>query len=350
MTDNLIVIIHHRKGDSFNFAAKGIMMHPKIYLLLFALVAFQVQAQDYSQGLKSPANPYAVFPVKHSFNTGDTLRVVTWNVEHLVDSIDDPYVNNRMENAAEVKAEKMQLLALGLASMNADVVVFEEAESANAVQALRDVYFPNLGYQYITDARSRNWYQNVVIMSKLPLGEITSYGNVHTPVAFTEDGQEKLQSQDYINTRMWSCEVLVNEAYYLNITGLHLKAGPKDRDKAMRLGQIRFLKSALEKQVRANKKAKLLVLGDLNSFSDSEEISTLLNFGSKKVRLFDPLPNDVFTHPADEPSRRLDYILYNKNLAQDVIPNSCRVAPLFSPQEMRVISDHLPLQIDILVK
>jgi endonuclease/exonuclease/phosphatase family metal-dependent hydrolase len=324
------------------------MMQQRLYLLLSFLLCLGLQAQNFSQGVISPANPQAVFPVKHQFHTGDTLRIVTWNVEHLVDSIDDPYVNNRIENSAQVKVEKMQLLARGLATLNADVVVLQEAESANAVQALRDAYFPDLGYQYITDARSRNWYQNVVIMSKLPLGEITSYGNVHTPVIFTEDGEDKFQSQEYINTRMWSCEVLVNDDYYLNITGLHLKAGRKDRDIAMRLGQIRFLKSALEKQVAANKKTKLLVLGDLNSLTNSEEISTLLNFGSKKVRLFDPLDHTVFTHPADQPSRRLDYILYNKNLAQDIIPQSCRVGQLFSPEEMRIISDHLPLQIDIL--
>lgn len=326
------------------------MMHQKIYLLFLALVSLSLSAQDYLQGVASPANAEAVFPVRHTFNTGDTLRIATWNVEHLVDSIDDPYVNNRIENSAEVKVEKMQLLARGLAAMNADVVVLQEAESANAVQALRDIYFPELGYYYITDARSRNWYQNVVIMSKLPLGEITSYGNVHTPVIFTEDGQEKFQSQDYINTRMWTCEVLVNEDYYLNLTGLHLKAGRKDRDKAMRLGQIRFLKTALAAKVAAKENTKIMVLGDLNSLSDSEEISTLLTFGPTSIRLFDPLPDTVFTHPANEPSRRLDYILYNKNLAADIIPGSTKVGQFFSPEQMRIISDHLPLQIDIICR
>lgn len=325
-------------------------MHQKIYLLFLALVSLSLSAQDYLQGVASPANAEAVFPVRHTFNTGDTLRIATWNVEHLVDSIDDPYVNNRIENSAEVKVEKMQLLARGLAAMNADVVVLQEAESANAVQALRDIYFPELGYYYITDARSRNWYQNVVIMSKLPLGEITSYGNVHTPVVFTEDGQEKFQSQDYINTRMWTCEVLVNEDYYLNLTGLHLKAGRKDRDKAMRLGQIRFLKTALAAKVAAKENTKIMVLGDLNSLSDSEEISTLLTFGPTSIRLFDPLPDTVFTHPANEPSRRLDYILYNKNLAADIIPGSTKVGQFFSPEQMRIISDHLPLQIDIICR
>jgi len=323
-------------------------MHQKIYLLCLALVSLSLSAQDYSQGIASPANVEAVFPVRHQFNTGDTLRIATWNVEHLVDSIDDPYVNNGIENSAEIKVVKMQLLARGLATMNADVVVLQEAESANAVQALRDIYFPELGYYYISDARSRNWYQNVVIMSKLPLGEITSYGNVHTPVAFTENGQEKFQSQDYINTRMWSCEVLVNEGYFINITGLHLKAGRKDRDKAMRLGQIRFLKTALAAKMVANMNTKIMVLGDLNSLSDSEEISTLLNFGPTGVRLFDPLPSTVFTHPANEPSRRLDYILFNKNLAADVVPGSTQVGQFFSPEQMRTISDHLPLQIDII--
>lgn len=321
----------------------------RILILAFVgLFSLSASAQDFSLGLKSPANPEAVFPVKHQFNTGDTLRVVTWNVEHLVDSIDDPYVNNRIENAAIVKIEKMQLFAKALAALDADVVVLQEAESANAIEALRDQYFSELGYFYISDARSRNWYQNVVIMSKLPLGTISSYGNVHTPVIFTEDGETKIQSQDYINTRMWSCEILVNENYYLNITAAHLKAGRKDRDKAMRLGQIKFLKSTLAKMLKSDKKTKLLVLGDLNSLVDSEEIATLLNYGPKKVKLFDPLAPDVYSHPADEPSRRLDYILYNKNLAKDIVPNSAQIPTLFSPEEMRLISDHLPIQIDII--
>jgi endonuclease/exonuclease/phosphatase family metal-dependent hydrolase len=324
------------------------MMQQKLSLLLSLLLCLGLQAQNFSQGITSPANSFAVFPVKHSFNTGDTLRLATWNVEHLVDSIDDPYVNNRIENKAIIKPSKMELLAKGLALLNADVVVLQEAESANAVQALRDAYFPDLGYRYISDARSRNWYQNVVIMSKLPLGQITSYGNVHTPVAFSEDGEEKFQSQDYINTRMWSCEVLVNESYFINISGLHLKAGRKDRDKAMRLGQIRFLKKALEQFTKTNKKTKLVVMGDLNSLDDSDEIETLLNFGSKRVKLFDALGKSVYTHPSDQPSRRLDYILYNKNLAKDLIPSSCKVGQFFSAEEMREISDHLPVQIDIL--
>ena len=56
---------------------------------------------------KSPFNSEAVFPARHTYSTGDTLRIMTWNVGHLVDELDDPYVNNGRENNGEIKPEKM---------------------------------------------------------------------------------------------------------------------------------------------------------------------------------------------------------------------------------------------------
>lgn len=294
----------------------------------------------------SPFNPAAVFPAKHQFDTGDTLRIMTWNVEHLVDDIDDPYVNSRKENAAEIDSAKMILLAKALKMAAADVVVFQEAESANAVEALRDSFFADLGYTYITDARSRNWYQNVVIMSKLPLGRISSYGNVHTPIVFEELGEMTYQTQNYINTRIWTCELVVNPNYGIYLSGAHLKAGGGERNRAMRLGQIAYWQKEMERQLRADADANILLVGDLNSYRDGPEIEALLNYPHPQVQLFDPLDPSINTHPADNPSRRLDYMLYNQNLANEVIYNSCHVFQPFSPEQMRVISDHLPVIID----
>lgn len=297
----------------------------------------------------SPFNAAAVFPVRHDYSTGDTLRVLTWNVEHLVDQYDDPYVNNRTEDAGEVNEEKMRLLAQALDSAQADILIFQEAESANAMVALRDSFFPDLGYQYVADARSRDWYQNVVILSKLPLGRINSYGNVHTPVDFTEDGEPVHQSQNYINTRMWTCEVLVNENYGIYLSGAHLKAGGGDRNRAMRLGQIAYWQMEMQRILAADPEANILLAGDLNSFRDGPELEALLNYSDPAVKLTDPLNPAVNTHPSDNPSRRLDYLLYNQNLAEEVIPNSAQVFQAYEAETMRKISDHLPIMMDIIV-
>ncbi len=312
--------------------------------LLLTLFPIGIFAQS------SPFNPAAAFPAKHQFNTGDTLRIMTWNVEHLVDDKDDPYVNNRKEDAGEVNPEKMRLLAEALKLAAADVVVFQEAESANAVEALRDSFFPDLGYTYIADARSRDWYQNVVILSKLPLGRMVSYGNVHTPVSFEEEGEQKYQTQNYINTRIWTCELVVNPKYGIYLSGAHLKAGGGNRNRAMRLGQIAYWQKEMARQLRDDAEANILLVGDLNSYRDGPEIEALLTYPHPQVQLFDPLDPSINTHPADNPSRRLDYMLYNQNLANEVIYNSCHVFLPFAPEQMRVISDHLPVILDIEVK
>lgn len=297
----------------------------------------------------SPFNEAAVFPAKHQFDTGDTLRIMTWNVEHLVDSHDDPYVNNKKENAAEVNPAKMKKMAALLALANADVIVFQEAESANAIEALSDAYFKDLGYRYFSDARSRDWYQNVVIMSKLPLGRISAYGNVHTPVKFEKEGEWVYQTQNYINTRMWTCELLVKENYGIYLNGAHLKAGGGDRNRSMRLGQIAYWQKEMERILGADPSANILLLGDLNSYRDGAEIKALLNYQHPQVKLQDPIGIEINTHPADSPKKRLDYLLYNENLSQEVIAQSAIVFQPFSPEEMRLVSDHLPVLVDILI-
>lgn len=309
-------------------------------LLLLPLMGF---------GQQTPFNSKAVFPAKHEFNTGDTLRIMTWNVEHLVDAYDDPYVNNRKEDAAEVDSAKMMMLAQALKLANADVVVLQEAESANAIEALRDQYFPELGYTYISDARSRNWYQNVVIISKLPIGRMVAYGNVHTPVEFEKEGAKVYQTQNYINTRIWTCELIVNEGYGIYISGAHLKAGGGDRNRSMRLGQIAYWQMEMERLIAAEPQAKLMLLGDLNSYRDGPELEALLDYWNAGVQMHDPIDPAVNTHPADNPRKRLDYILYNGNLKTDIISESAQVFLPFDLSEMRQISDHLPVMVDILV-
>lgn len=316
--------------------------------LLFLGLWFGACAQNpAAEARLSPIHQGVVFPAKFEASPKSVIRVMTWNVEHLVDSLDDPYVRNRREDQAQIDSLKMQSIAAVLASADADLVILQEAESANAVEAAAKQWFPELEYRYFADARSRNWYQNVVIMSKFPLGVMYSYGQVHTPLSFEEEGKTVYQTQDYINTRMWACDVLVSEEYALLVMGLHLKAGRKARDIAMRLGQIQFLKGQIASFEKSYRRPHILVAGDLNATPESEELLALTQNSRKAGRLLDPISNSALSHPADEPSRRLDYLLCNPRLAKNILPES---AVVFSPLEahvMRQASDHLPLILDI---
>lgn len=294
-------------------------------------------------------NESAVFPKNYKDQVGDTLKLMTWNVENFVDEHDNPYISNYREDSTRASQEKIQLFAQAIKNADADIVVLQEIEGAPYLKALANEHFPEMGYQFFADHESNNWFQNVAIMSRVPLGPVVGYGTVHTPVEFNEDGEEKYQTQDYINTRMWSCAVWVNEHYQFHLTAAHLKAGRGERNEAMRLGQIAFLKSQLQRELEIDKKANLLLVGDLNSLPNSRELGALKT-GKKRIALQDPLGSEVSTHPADKPERRLDYILFNKNTADEIVEQSANVPLLLENAEaMRTVSDHLPVTIEILV-
>jgi len=52
------------------------------------------------------------------------------------------------------------------------------------------------------------------------------------------------------------------------------------------------------------------------------------------------------THTADDPKRRLDYILVNENMVPELVKGSVKVPMLLNEKEMRTVSDHLPVIAD----
>ena len=96
--------------------------------------------------------------------------------------------------------------------------------------------------------------------------------------------------------------------------------------------------------VKEDKKVNLMMVGDFNCTPDSEEFQTLL-VGKKGHQFIDPLANSgVFSHPSDNPRWRIDHIIFNKNMMEDVEKGSTTVfSDLLSKEEMMKLSDHLPM-------
>jgi endonuclease/exonuclease/phosphatase family metal-dependent hydrolase len=176
------------------------------------------------------------------------------------------------------------------------------------------------------------------------LGVIYGYGSVFTDIeGFGE-------SQNNINTRMWSVDVFANENFSFVLTGLHLKAGGNEKDRATRTGQINFLKEQYQRFLKLNPKTKIALVGDLNCTPDSEEFKKIL-VGKKNEQFIDPIANDaIFSHPADKPSRRIDHILLNPELKKSQVPNSAQIVNSLGGEKMRSISDHLPVMMQFMVK
>lgn len=290
----------------------------------------------FQSGIVSPRD-YKAFP-------GDTITVMSWNVEHFIDSHDNPYTNNRREDSGGKMENRVSMFVEALRAADADIVVLQEFEHVQFLQQIVKDSLPKMGYNYFADHESIGWYMNVVVMSRIPLGILYGYGAVHTPVSYTDEktGIKKFETQSRINTRMWSVDVLVNEDYNFLLTGVHLKAGRGPRNVAMRLGQIEFLKGQFQRFLNENPDRNMLIVGDFNATPESEEIQSLVG-DTASVKFVDNLPQEVFSHPADAPRWRIDHILPHTNMQKELIDNSLEVKYFFEAQKQRQLADHLPL-------
>jgi endonuclease/exonuclease/phosphatase family metal-dependent hydrolase len=315
------------------------------FTLAFWGIAFNIFAQ---KPTPIPFAQSAFFPSDYTWNQ-DTLTLISWNVEHFTDPHDNPYINHTMEDSTRVTSEKIDLFVKALIAFNADVVLLQEFESAAFASALAKKHFEQLGYRFITGWENKDWYMNVVILSRVPIGVVEGYGNVYTATFYpNESGDTIYEVQSMLNDRMWNTALWPNEHTQLFITGVHLKAGRRPRDKAMRIGQLDFIKSRFHKMAIDFPDAPLILAGDLNCIHGSDEFK-FVTAENGKATLRDYLPADAFSHPSDHPQYRLDYILLNDAGSKRTGPTPIQVLQPLSPKEMRVVSDHLPLQLRIFV-
>jgi len=283
-------------------------------------------------------------PTWYDASAHDTISVVTWNIEHFVDEYDSPYIDNDRENdPPEVMEERRSLFADAIKKMDADIVVLQEVESAAYMQLFADEHFPELNYRYFTGRESNDWYMNVVVMSRIPLGILYSYANLDSFIFDIEDDEGRIQRQNFTNNRMLSVDVLVNPEYSFLLTGLHLKAGRGERNENWRIGQIDMLRDHFEYMEAVHPEMRFLIAGDLNILPGDREFLHLL--GDDESPLFtDPLADiESFTHTADNPVRQLDHLLPSRQMMDDLVPGSAEVLFPFNPDTMRIISDHLPV-------
>jgi endonuclease/exonuclease/phosphatase family metal-dependent hydrolase len=188
---------------------------------------------------------------------------------------------------------------------------------------------------------------NVVLMSRVPLGTVRSYASIETPVVGQTDSTGAPVTQRLTNNRLWIADVIARPSYVFSLTGLHMKAGRGARNEGWRIGQVRLLRREMNRLLRANPDANLLVAGDLNMLPGSPEYDLLLGTApgaEGPLRLVDPLrPEADFTHPADDPARRLDYLLPNVHMRPELVPGSVQIRSPLPPALQREASDHLPV-------
>jgi len=316
-----------------------------IILLIIPVITIQACTKK-SPGQPDPAiDPSISTPSWYDPGSMDTVRIATWNVEHFVDPYNDPYIDNEWEDIPPSDmSRRRELFTAAIRNLDADVVVLQEFESDSYLRHLAENHFPEMGYRVFAAHESPDWYMNVVMMSRIPLGTFYSYAHVNTPIIGYTDTLGNPKSQTFVNNRMWTADVLVNPDYTFTITGLHLKAGQSDRNRAWRMGQINLLRTRFRQLMILDPDRNMVVVGDLNSTPGSEEFQQLLGNNSDDVRFIDPLKDtEVFSHPSDSLFWRIDHILPNTQMNPELVPGSVTVARPLVEEQMIMISDHLPV-------
>ncbi len=330
------------------------MISRTVCLLTLILYAYGCTSNNYPNArgttavIRSnpPVSPDAsiVVPADYTYPSDSTFTLLSWNVEHFLDPYDDPYIDAERENTPpDNMPQRRHLLMEALRKADADIVVLQEFESAKYLRQLAADSLPQMQYRFFADVPSHGWYMNVVVMSRFPMGIISGYGSATTPLPnyVAEDGST--ETQNNINTRMWSIDVFPAEDYAFLLTGVHLKAGRGPRNEAMRTGQLNLLAATFNRRLDENPGQNMIVAGDLNATPSSAEMGLLLRNDRLKNGFIDAVDTTVYSHPADTPTRRLDYLLVNRNMHTEVVENSIEIASLFPKDTMRTISDHLPV-------
>ncbi len=285
-----------------------------------------------------------VKPIDYNYPSDSSFKIISWNVEHFIDLYDDPYIDNERENnPPKNTSQRIELLLKALRIADADVVVLQEFESAKFLEKLAKDSLSTMGYRYFGDTPSHNWYMNVVVMSRFPLGLMTGYGLATTPLPGFVDKKGKSETQNNINSRMWSVDVFPSEEYSFLLTGVHLKAGRSARDIAMRKGQLALLRETFNRYLAENPGKNMVLAGDHNATPESEEIGMVTKDKTLRNLFVDTIDPKVLSHPANAPNRRLDYILINENMKPEVLDGGAKVVKFFAPDTMRIISHHLPV-------
>jgi endonuclease/exonuclease/phosphatase family metal-dependent hydrolase len=336
----------------------GALLAAAALLLSACSVSMETRTGDESETRRSTAEDPAAataLPEGFSYPAGDSLRVATWNAQHFVDSYDNPYIDaGREDGPPDSIRARRERFAKAVRRLDADVLVLQEFESAAYAERFAEERLPEMGYEFFAATESRGWYMNVVLMSRVPLGVVESYAGVTTPIPGQTTDEGEPAAQAFTNNRLWTADVLARPGYTFTLAGLHLKAGPDERDAAWRTGQIRFLRSQLTDLMQARPGANVLVAGDFNSLPNSPELELLLNGkrnSSNALQLINPLAGrETLTHPAGDLERQLDYLLVNEAMQPELADGSVRVAAPLAPGAQAATSDHLPVTATVVAR
>lgn len=312
-------------------------------------------------------------PKPHPRATGH-IRLASYNLENLYDSVDDPALSGRYEDLNSTKPEEqLKGLAAAIRALDADILAVQEVESEPVLRWFRDTYLEDLGYTHLAsiDAGDERGIEQGVL-SRFPISSAVNWPGLALEGAqpdLTGDRANPLAGQP-LHFHRSPLKVVIevstaeaeaaggpptSKAYTLTLFVVHLKSG-RFYD-YWRSAEAAGLMKLVSDAQSADPDANIAVLGDFNAIPDDTPVQTVVSGGL--IDLFSDLRGDgaetrYITH---ESGRSIDYIFVNPGLRSEVVASSrfilgtpARPAGMdyrTAPIPPGYGSDHYPVAVDL---
>ena len=266
--------------------------------------------------------------------SGDTVRIATYNVKNLFDDKDE----NPNLGTVEKPAAEQQALANNIRNSGSQVLALQEVESLEVLQNFVDKYLPGEFSEVVLVEGNDRRGIDVALLSKFPVKDVRSHKDHKFPLA---DGS----GQTSFNRDLLRVDLDV-KGIPLTVYTSHFKSkrggGAAENE---RIAEAQETRRILADQMAPYERKNFLVMGDLNDRPGSKTMKVLTESWEGQPPLLDSLeglPNaERGTYPSKKPKDQIDHILMPDHMRDNLVNSQ-----VYRDGDSRVASDHLMVVAD----
>jgi endonuclease/exonuclease/phosphatase family metal-dependent hydrolase len=266
--------------------------------------------------------------------SGDTVRIATYNVKNLFDDQDE----NPNLGTTEKPAAEQQALANNIRNSGSQVLALQEVESLEVLQNFVEKYLPGEFSEVVLVEGNDRRGIDVALLSKFPVQEVISHKDHQFPLA---DGS----GQTSFNRDLLRVDLDIR-GIPLTVYTSHFKSkrGGSASDNE-RIAEAQETRRILAQEMAPFEKANFVVMGDLNDRPTSTTLKVLTEEWEGQPALVSSLeglpPAERGTYPSKKPKDQIDHILFPEHMRDNL--EGSRV---YKDSESRLASDHLMVTAD----
>jgi endonuclease/exonuclease/phosphatase family metal-dependent hydrolase len=249
------------------------------------------------------------------------LKIASYNVLNLFDAVDDPYHND--DSTGPKPRAEMERVAKQIRELDADIVALQEVENRGYLERFVSVFLADMGYQVVLFEGNDKRGIDVAVLSRLPVGPVTSYRHVVFPGL---EGEPMRMRRDLIQVLI---EPTNGDPFDVFVVHLKSKGGAPDGGREIRLPESRNVRAILEDILKDNSDARFVICGDFNDTLDSEAVQTIIGHGATALTQFvgDLTPNTPATYNKEPYLSTIDFIFASPEMAKQYVDDSYKVMP-----------------------